>query len=347
MHRICGSLARAGYDVTLVGRVWPHSPPLAEQPFGQKRLRCRFNTGFLFYAEYNIRLLFFLYKQHMHAICAIDLDTILPCLFISMIKKVPRVYDAHEYFTEMKEVRTRPLVRIFWKIVEKLAVPRFENGYTVSDGLANQFASVYQRNYRTIRNLPLLKPMAERTTSEPFLIFTGAVNEARGFEFLIPAMKHIPYPLVVCGDGNFMPQLKALIQQHEVADKVILKGMMKPADLWTISQRATLGLGLAEKEGINQFYALPNKFTEYVHAGIPQVAMNYPEYQKLNQQFEVAVLLDELSVEIVHKTINDLMSNEDRLNGMRMRCLEARQQWCWQKEENILIDFYQELLPVE
>lgn len=283
----------------------------------------------------------------MHAICAIDLDTILPGLFVSYIKKVPRVYDAHEYFTEMKEVRTRPLVRLVWKTVERMTVPRFRHGYTVSDGLAKQFSITYKRNYSTIRNVPVLKPMSANPAAEPFLIFTGAVNEARGFEYLIPAMQQIPYPLVVCGDGNFMPQLKALIHKHDVAGKVVLKGMMKPADMWQLTQQATLGLGLAEKEGINQFYALPNKFTEYVHAGVPQIAMNFPEYQKLNAQYEVAVLLDVLSVDIVQQTINDLMKNRERLLQMRENCLQARELWCWQKEERILVDFYQKLLPVD
>ena len=60
MHRICGTLTANGYGVTLVGRALPYSTPLKDRPFGQKRLHCFFQKGFPFYAEYNLRLFFFL-----------------------------------------------------------------------------------------------------------------------------------------------------------------------------------------------------------------------------------------------------------------------------------------------
>src|SRR5690349_8727331 len=123
-------------------------------------------------------------------------------------------------------------------------------------------------------------------------------------------MKHIPYRLVICGDGNFMQQLKKLIEQNHVNGQVELKGMMLPEDLRPLAQQAALGLGLAEKEGINQFYALPNKFTEYIHAGLPQLAMNFPEYQKINREFPVAILIDELSEQLIIDTINSIMKND-------------------------------------
>ena len=47
-------------------------------------------------------------------------------------------------------------------------------------------------------------------------------------------------------------------------------------------------MAVAENTGLNQYLALPNKFFDYMHAGLPQIAMNYPEYQKINSQFEVA-----------------------------------------------------------
>lgn len=343
MHRICGSLAEAGYDVTLVGRKLKSSLALQQNNFQQKRLGCVFNKGFLFYAEYNIRLLFFLFFQKTDAVCAIDLDTILPCLFISKLKKTKRVYDAHEYFTQMKELITRPRVQKIWLKIENYAVPQFNYGYTVSEGLAQQFEKTYGRKYETIRNLPVLKELRPVEKKEKFLVFQGAVNEARGFEYLIPALKLINYKLVICGDGNFMEQLRKLIKQHGVENKIELRGMMKPEELAPVAQQASLGLGLAEKEGINQFHALPNKFTEYMHAGLPQIAMNYPEYQKINQQYKVAVLLDRLTVQLVADTVNEVMANEALLNELHENALLARRVYCWQNEEKKLLGFYHQI----
>ena len=343
MHRICGSLANAGYEVQLVGRKLAHSLPLDKKSFGQKRLRCFFNKGFLFYGEYNLRLFFFLLFAKTDAICAIDLDTILPCLFASVLRRKKRIYDAHEYFTELKEVRTRPAVRRFWLGVERLAVPHFRLGYTVSEGLAEEFHKKYGHSYTVIRNLPVLrewKPVGKKGRT---LFYQGAVNEARGFEYLVPAMRSIDFPLVVCGDGNFMPQLKELILQNGVEDKIELKGMLLPGQLWPLAQQATLGMGLAEREGINQFLALPNKFLDYMHAGLPQIAMAYPEYEKINSQYEVAVLLDELSVEAVTQKINEVMNDEALLARLQSNCLRAREVYCWQREEMVLIEFYRKI----
>src|SRR5947208_2955664 len=111
MQRICTSLSNAGYDVLLAGRKLRDSIPLKKENFKQERLRCLFNKGFLFYAEYNLRLFFYLLFVKMDAVCAIDLDTILPCYCASVMRGKKRIYDAHELFTEMKEIITRPSVK--------------------------------------------------------------------------------------------------------------------------------------------------------------------------------------------------------------------------------------------
>ena len=130
-------------------------------------------------------------------------------------------------------------------------------------------------NYTTIRNVPVLKDTEPSFSSEKFILYQGAVNEGRGLEFLIPAMKNINSKLVICGDGNFMPQLKKLISENKVEDKIELKGWILPDKLRIISQQATIGIALAEKEGLNQWYALPNKFFDYIHAALPQISMNF------------------------------------------------------------------------
>jgi glycosyltransferase involved in cell wall biosynthesis len=341
MNRICTTLAATGYSVTLVGRKLKTSLPLAERPFTQKRLNCFFTKGKLFYTEYTIHLFFFLLFKKPDAVCAIDLDTILPCLFISKIKKCKRIYDAHELFTEMKEVITRPAVKKMWLCIEKYAVPKFKLGYTVSESIADEFAKRYNIQYETIRNVPVMKEMSNAaTTKEKYIIYTGAVNEARAFEQLIPAMKMVTGKLVICGDGNFMPQLKQLIKENNVAEKIELKGMLPPDELWRVTQRAAIGIAVAEKEGLNQYLALPNKFFDYIHAGLPQVSMNYPEYKKINTKYNIAILIDDLNPETIAGALNNLLSNDVIYNSLKENCLKARSNLNWQEEEKKLIDFY-------
>jgi len=344
MHRICTSLAENGYAVTLVGRKLPSSPPLTEKKFAQKRIRCWFNKTKWFYAEYNIRLFFFLLFKKMDAICAIDLDTILPCLRISKWKGIPRIYDAHELFTELKEVITRPSVQKVWASIEKKTVPKFKYGYTVSESIAEEFKRRYKVDYKTIRNVPVLQPLATDAQTERFILYQGAVNEARGLEYLIPAMQWVNSKLVICGDGNFMEQLKKLICDYKLEEKVELQGMLSPDKLKEISQKAFIGVAVPEKEGLNQYLALPNKLFDYIHAGLPQVTVNYPEYQKINNQFKVAVLLDDISPKRIAEALNNLLMDDVLYNRLKENCLKARAVLNWQEEEKKLISFYHSIL---
>jgi glycosyltransferase involved in cell wall biosynthesis len=344
MNRICTSLAENGYEVTLVGFKRRSSLPLKHEAFGQKRLSLIFSKGKLFYAECNIRLFFYLMFKSMDLVCAIDLDTILPCLFVSRFKNVRRVYDAHELFTETKEVIRRPGIRKLWMRIERYAVPQFRWGYTVSESIATELHRRYKVEYQVIRNLTRLRKESLPVTERKFIFYQGAVNEARAFEFLVPAMKKIDNKLVVCGDGNFMPQLKQLIKDNGVEGKVELRGMVPPEELWRVSLEAKVGITIIENDGMNQYFSLPNKFFDYIHAEIPQVAVNYPEYKRINDQFEVAVLLDTTDPEIIAAAINNLLYNDVVYNRLRNNCIMARQTLNWQQEEKKLLNFYQSVI---
>ncbi|HMU47002.1 MAG TPA: glycosyltransferase [Chitinophagaceae bacterium] len=343
MKRICSTLSENGYQVCLIGRRLRTSVTLSKEKYFQKRIRCWFNKGKLFYTEFNIRLFFYLLFKKIDAICAIDLDTILPCLTISRLKKITRIYDAHELFTEMKEVITRPGIHKFWSGVEKKAVPKFELGYTVSNGLSNEFKRRYGVRYETIRNMPVLKEFDTGITRERFILYQGAVNEARGFEFLIPAMKKIDCSLVICGSGNFTEQLHQLIKENKVEGKVDCRGMVSPDELWKISQQAWIGIHVPEAEGLNQYLALPNKFFDYIDAGLPQVTVGYPEYKKINDEWDIALLIEKPDAEIIAETVNHLLQNDVLHQKLMQNCFKARKILNWQEEEKKLLSFYQKV----
>jgi hypothetical protein len=101
MIRICTTLSNQDYDVLLVGRESRKSLPLTSRSFRQYRLKGWFNKGPFFYLEYNFRLFLFLIQLRLDIIYAVDLDTILPCLWVSQIRKKQRLYDAHELFCEI------------------------------------------------------------------------------------------------------------------------------------------------------------------------------------------------------------------------------------------------------
>ncbi|MDB5196017.1 MAG: glycosyltransferase family 4 protein [Flaviaesturariibacter sp.] len=342
MIRICTSLQANGYDVCLIGRKLPNSMALKEQPFRQKRLALLFKKGAPFYMEYNLRLFFYLLYSPFDAICAIDLDTILPCLFVSKLRNKKRVYDAHELFCEMKEIVTRPRIYRVWKWIERLSVPKFKDGYTVNEAIRNILNQDYAVNYEIIRSISVLKPLPI-VPKENFIIYQGAVNEGRSFETIIPAFNFINVPLYLYGDGNFLEEAKALANKYQLEDKVLFKGKLSPAELNQITPKAILGLTIFENTGLSNYYSLANRFFDYIHGGIPQVCVNYPVYQEINETIEVAVLIDDLSVEGIARVINETLSDEPLMSRLKVNCVKARELYNWQAEEKRLLKFYNQL----
>jgi glycosyltransferase involved in cell wall biosynthesis len=317
---------------------------LSEKKYAQKRLYSFCKKGFGFYAEYNARLFVYLLLKRADIICCIDLDTMLPVWLASILKNSERVYDAHEYFSQQKEIITRPGVFRIWHWLEKKMVPRFKRGYTVSHSIAAEFKKLYQVDYEVIRNMPVLKPLPVLTVKkEKIILYQGAVNEARGLEFLIPAMKDIPAKLDIYGDGNFMEQTKTLISENNLENKVFLKGKVMPEDLDAITQGSFIGINLVEHTGLNQYYSLANKFFDYISNGLPQVSMNFPEYKKINDEFNIAVLVDDLQTGTLVTAINKLLNDEEQYKSLQENCSKARLELNWQTEEKKLVAFYKNI----
>lgn len=371
MQRICTSVAEVGFEVWLIGRKLSASAPLPSFNFRTKRLSCFFNKGFAFYAEYNIRLFFYLLFSKAHCFCAIDLDTIVPVYFVSNLKRTKRVYDAHELFTEQKEIVTRPFVHKFWMAIERFCVPKFNYGYTVNLFIKEELNRRYGVNYGIIRNMPLkvegewfevegrrqkveveqeelgIRNQQSEIRNQKFLIYQGAVNEGRSFETLIPAMKQVNCTLLICGEGNFFEQTKLLIQQNQLQDKVILKGYVSPAELKKLTPKALLGLTLFEKTGLNQFYSLSNRFFDYIMAGIPQVCVGYPEYKAINNEHQIALLIDDVEVQTIADALNKLINDTSLYNQIQQNCIKARTILNWQNEAVKLKQYWQDLMFVK
>lgn len=343
MQRICGSLADAGYDVILVGRKLKTSLPLSKKNYHQQRIKCWINRGKLFYSEFNIRLFFLLLFKKTDCICAIDLDTILPCYYISKLKGVKRVYDAHEYFSQLDEVVSRPKIYRFWHRIEKRMIPKFKNGYTVCDSLAEVFKKNYDTNYKVVRNVPMLVEAGEQMKPENVILYQGAVNKGRGLNNLALAMKSINAKLWVCGNGNYMEEMRSVVQANDLSEKVIFFGMIPPSELKKRTSQAYIAINPFERTGLNQYLSLSNKFFDYIHADIPQVTMNYPEYKKINDQFKIAELIDDVDPETISKGINKLFNDKELYFQLKQNCLKAKQELNWQKEKDNLLNLYKEL----
>lgn len=279
----------------------------------------------------------------MDAICAIDLDTILPCFYISKQKRITRIYDAHELFCEMKEVVTRPNIYKLWKKIEQKTVPHFTHGYTVNKPIAKEFEEMYGVQYEVIRNIALKNIAAINHPKKKYILYQGAVNEGRSFETLIPAMKHVDAILIICGDGNLMAEVKELVKQYQLEEKIIFKGMLPPDELKKYTSEAYIGITIFENKGMSNYYSLANRFFDYMQAGVPQLCVNYPAYSELNNEHEIAYLIDDTKAETITSALNTLLRNEDLWRRLHSNCRQAAEELNWENEAKKLLQFYKNI----
>lgn len=343
MIRICSSLQEAGYKVTLIGRKKRHSPPLQGQPFRQIRLLALWDGGFLFYLSFNLQLFFRLLFMKADIVCAIDLDTILPVWTVSRIRRIRRVFDAHEWFCDMKELQHRPWVRSIWKRIERFTLPDFPQGYTVSPGIVSLIQQEYGHAYSLIRNIPRLHDRSTIESGQPFILYQGAVNEGRCFEMLIPAMRKVRWPLLIYGEGNFIAQTRSLIRRYGLEDRVRMMGAVLPDDLRKITPTASIGISLFDESALHNRVSLANRFFDFIHAGVPQICSDLPAYREINDRYDVAMLVESATPENIANALNKLISDELLYARLRSNCLQAARDLNWQTEQEILRHFYRSL----
>ncbi|MEQ9186832.1 MAG: glycosyltransferase [Cryomorphaceae bacterium] len=343
MQRICTALTESGFECTLIGRERSTSSALDEYPFKQVRLRCWFEKGKLFYLEYNIRLFFTLLTMRPYAFCAIDLDTALPVYCVAKIQRKAFVFDSHEYFSELEEVVTRPLVHKVWQWVERFVMKRFDAAYTISDGYAKLFLERYGATFQVIRNVPIRRELPS-TTPEPYVIYQGALNVGRGLEESVRAMKDIDgLSFKIFGEGPMRTKLEDLIRSEKLQDKVELCGAVSPAALRDFTCKAFAGFTLFSARGLHHQHSLANRFFDYVHAGIPQIAINHTEYRNFNEEYDIALLIDGARVSNIQQALLKLQTNATLYSRLKDNCSRAAKENNWQNESKTLIQLYQSI----
>jgi glycosyltransferase involved in cell wall biosynthesis len=358
MQRICTTLAEADYDVLLVGRKLTNSKKLKPFSFQTKRLYCFFTKGAKFYAEYNIRLFFFLLFNRFDAICSIDLDTILSGFYAAKWKRKIQIYDAHEYFTEVPELVERPKVKAIWERIVNKTIPNIQYAYTVGEGLQRIFTERYGVPFGVFRNLPFainkdIKPIEiqrvidiynVQKTNKKVILYQGALNDGRGIEETIKAMQFIENAeLWLAGEGDLSEHLRQLTKNLKLESKVRFLGFVLPNDLKAITQLSDIGLNLLKNKGLSYYFSLANKCFDYIQAEKPALHRNFPEYQAINEAFEIGILLNDLQTETIVDSLKKLLDNPLKYNELKENCRKAKIVYTWEKEGAKLIAFYNDI----
>ncbi len=347
VQKVCTTLTQINFEVLLIGRKFTTSKK-ANFPYKTHRIKLLFNKGFLFYAEYNLRLFFKLLFFKKDILLSNDLDTLLPNYLISKIFNKKLVYDSHELFTEVPELINRPFQQNFWLKIEAFILPKLKNCYTVSNSVAKYYTNKYNTSFLTIRNVPYFIKNTEtgkfpfNTNKKKIILYQGAVNKGRGLELMIEAMPFINNALfVIIGNGDIKKEIKQQIHHLQLQKKVHLISKITPKKLRKLTPLANLGISLEEDLGLNYKYALPNKLFDYVQAKIPILVSNLPEMKKVIEKYNIGEIVNNRNSKTLATQIKAILQKEKKSYTANLEI--AANELNWEKESKKLIRVFNDL----
>lgn len=358
VHRSAWALTRRGHRVVLVGRKLKKSLPLDKRPYETYRFNMLFETGFWFYAIYNIRLFFYLLFHRTDILMANDLDTLLANYLVAGIKNIPLVYDSHEYFTGVPELEHRPAIQRVWKAIEKFIFPKLKRICTVNDSIAKLYEDEYHKKITVVRNIPQKIVVGENNIpatirnklgieiGKKIIILQGAgINIERGAEEAVEAMKFIDNAvLLIIGGGDVMPLLKETVQQNDLGKKVIFKGKMPYNELMQYTAAADLGLTLDKDTSTNYRFSLPNKLFDYIYANVPVLGSPLVEVKNIIETYRIGIVIDNHHPEHIADKIKFMLGDEGRINEWKKNLEIAAKDLSWSNEEKKLLSVFDGIL---
>ena len=349
VHKMCLFMQKQGYDVLLLGRLLSDKTPL-KRTYQTKRFRLFFKKGALFYANYNVRLFWFLLFHKADILVSNDLDTLLANTLIHQLKGTSLVYDSHEYFTEVPELIHRPKVQRIWECIESYCFPKLDKIITVNQSIAQKYEQKYNKKLRVVRNVsPLFEFQNVPTKSELglpedkiLLILQGSgINVDRGGEELIEAMRFLPEcALLIVGSGDVLEQLKKRVKELSLEQNVLFFGRQPYEKMMYYTYHADIGLTLDKPSNENYLFSLPNKVFDYIHAGTAIVASNLPEVASVVKKHKVGKIIPSHDPKAIAETIQSLAQNPELLAELKQNCLAAKHLENWENEVQTIADFY-------
>lgn len=346
VQKLALSLQNIGFNVLLVGRKIKRSRSF-DAPYPFKRKKLLFEKGFFFYAEYNIRLFVFFLYHKADILFSCDTDTLPANYLASKLLRRKLVFDAHEIFPEVPELVDRKFVKRCWTIIENLIFPKLKYTMTVCDSLANYYQEKYGIRMRVIRNMAYLnntniKPLI-LSKDKKIILYQGALNKGRGLEWMIDCMPLLNNcELVIIGSGLLRGSLKKRVSKLGIKDKVQFIGKVLPEELVRYTKAADIGLCLLENKGLSYYYSLPNRVFDYIQAGIPILASDFPEIRNIVVTYNTGIVIDQYNRKYLAETITKMLKTGKEAYQENLH--EISKELCWEKEQEKLFELFAEII---
>lgn len=353
VDKVCRVLHQHFGEVLLVGRLLKNSLPL-NRDYRTHRMKLLFTKGPFFYAEYNIRLLFFLLFHKSQLLVSNDLDTLLPNFIVSRFGSRKLVYDSHEYFLGMPELSGRTRVQKVWRGIERRIFPKLTTIITVNQSIADLYEKEYGQKLNVIRNVsPRLSEATVLNRAQLglpidasiFILQGAGINMHRGAEEAIEAMQYVDDAiLLIIGSGDLFASLPELVVKFNLENKVIIKGRMPYAEMMQYTMNSDVGLSLDKDTNVNYRFSLPNKLFDYIQAGIPVLGSHLTEVARIILDNQIGLTFDDHKPAVIAECMNRMKPGTDAYRQWKANTVAAANELCWENEQKKLIQIYKKAL---
>jgi glycosyltransferase involved in cell wall biosynthesis len=259
------------------------------------------------------------------------------------------VYDVHEHHTSLvaHSVYGGRGRRLAFRLLEAVARRSCDAFVAATAEIALEFPSE-----RTVEVLNY--PLAEEFTGHPAspvasaeVIYTGGISGSRGAREMVEALTHVRDPrarLVLIGNFDD-PEIKREVRALSGWSRVEHLGWLGRGDLMKHLAAARIGLVVLHPEA-DFLKSMPIKLFEYMSAGLPVIASDFPYWRKLLDPIGCARFVDPVDPEGIAAAIDDLLADEKRATEMGKRGAAAvRERLNWEQEAPKLLELYGRLGP--
>jgi glycosyltransferase involved in cell wall biosynthesis len=257
---------------------------------------------------------------------------------------VPFGYDTHELAVDEYAERWgwRLLRRPFIAAIERTALREAAFVSCVSEGIARRLMEFYQlsRAPLVICNTPSYQSIQFRPTGEQIrVLYHGLVSPGRGLEACIESVHRWrpEFVLTIRGPANpeYLTHLIELTREHGIAHRVTFAQAVPLVDLVRRAAEHDVGLFALPDHSLQNVHVLPNKFFEYMMAGLALCVSDLPEMARILKTHCLGVLIDAVTPEAIAAAINQM--NRAAIDTYKRSVLAAARQFNWENEGQLLL----------
>jgi glycosyltransferase involved in cell wall biosynthesis len=277
-----------------------------------------------------------------------DFDTLPAAYIASIFTKSKIVYDSHEIYTGMPQLKSMNFIRNIITIIERFIIRRVDHVVSVSNAAADVLAKKYKiKRPSVVTNCPFYSKKEELMEKNPDfeVIYQGIMSPHRGYEEYVESAKYLDnnINLVLRGFGSIEDKLRKYIDDNELNNKVKFDTPVEISELVGFASKSHVGVILTKPVSDNFKYTVSNKIFECIQARIPVILSNVPEHVYLNNKYEFGFVLDSVTPLDISKAINSLNSDKSLYNKLKDNAIKAAEVLCWEIEGVKLIQIYNNL----